>query len=84
MALKKSQTIPKVCQENWLQMNPDEKVRFCNLCQKNVFDFSENNDLNTEEIVCLRHTTQHTENRKDKLINKITNLLSKTNKKRLY
>ncbi len=77
MASKKSQTIPKVCQENWLQMNADEKVRFCNLCQKNVFDFSENNDLNTDEIVCLRHTSQQTESSKGKLINKITNLLIK-------
>lgn len=77
MATKRSQIIPKVCQENWLQMNADEKVRFCNLCQKNVFDFSENNDLNIEEIVCLRYTPKQTENAKGKLINKIKNLLIK-------
>ena len=75
MASKKSQNIPKVCQENWLQLSADEKVRFCNLCQKNVFDFSENNDLNAEEIVCLRHTPQHTEDLNGKLINKIKKLL---------
>lgn len=77
MASKKSQTIPKVCQENWLQMSADEKVRFCNLCQKNVFDFSENNDLNAEEIVCLRHATELKEAKKNTLVDKITKLLIK-------
>jgi hypothetical protein len=77
MATKKSQTIPKVCQENWLQMSPDEKVRFCNLCQKNVFDFSENNNTDSEKIVCLRHATELEEAKKNKLVDKITNLLIK-------
>lgn len=77
MASKKSQTIPKVCQENWLQMSPDEKVRFCNLCQKNVFDFSENNDLNAEEIVCLRHQNESNNVNKNTFVDKIAKLLIK-------
>jgi len=77
MASKKSQTIPKVCQENWLQMSPDEKVRFCNLCQKNVFDFSENKDLNAEEIVCLRHHSESNNVNKNTFVDKITKLLIK-------
>lgn len=77
MASKKSQTIPKVCQENWLQMSPDEKVRFCNLCQKNVFDFSDNSTANPDEIVCLRHATELKETKKNKFVDKITNLLIK-------
>ena len=77
MASKKSQTIPKVCQENWLQMSPDEKVRFCNLCQKNVFDFSENNDLNAEEIVCLRHQSESNNVNKNTFVDKIKNKLTK-------
>jgi hypothetical protein len=37
MSNKSKIGIPKTCQENWLEMNPDEKIRFCNLCQKNIF-----------------------------------------------
>ena len=77
MGQKDNFTIPKVCQENWLQMNPTEKARFCNLCQKNVFDFSENSNENFEEIVCLRHTLEPNKNPKNKLFKAIKNLIIK-------
>lgn len=54
MSRKTKIAIPKACQENWLELNSDEKQRFCNLCQKNVFD--ETNPSN-DEIVCLKYNT---------------------------
>lgn len=54
MKSKTKISIPKSCQENWLELDKDEKQRFCNLCQKNVFD--ETNSSN-DEIVCLKYNT---------------------------
>lgn len=77
MGQKDKFTIPKVCQENWLQMNPTEKARFCNLCQKNVFDFSENSIENFDEIICLRHSKDFQEKPKNKFFSTISNLIKK-------
>jgi hypothetical protein len=33
-----SNGIPKSCAENWLDLNPTEKARFCKLCHQNIFD----------------------------------------------
>lgn len=33
-----SQHMPKSCRENWLELKPEERARFCTLCQQNVFD----------------------------------------------
>ncbi len=37
-------SIPKPCNENWLEMTPMEKARFCGVCQKNIFDFTKATD----------------------------------------
>ncbi len=34
-------SIPKPCHEDWNQMTPEERGRFCSVCQKTVLDFSE-------------------------------------------
>jgi hypothetical protein len=74
----KNNSIPKVCKENWLELTPSEKVKFCQLCQKNVFDYDDNNEAITNEFVCLRHGVEINNSATgSKLVDKITNLLIK-------
>lgn len=72
----KSNLVPKPCQENWLEMNPEEKSRFCTLCQKNVFDYDNDKVTNISEV-CLRYATilQNTTKPKSGIIKKISKLL---------
>lgn len=37
-------SIPTPCDENWDKMTPTEKGRFCQVCNKNVFDFTAYSD----------------------------------------
>ncbi|WP_255571295.1 carboxypeptidase-like regulatory domain-containing protein [Halomarinibacterium sedimenti] len=41
-------SIPEPCHEDWAKMTPTEKGKFCNVCTKEVFDFTETSD---EELV---------------------------------
>ncbi|MGH1384648.1 carboxypeptidase-like regulatory domain-containing protein [Kordia sp.] len=46
--------IPEPCHEDWGNMSPTEKGRFCNACTKEVIDFSAKSD---EEVI--KHFTNH-------------------------
>lgn len=53
--------IPTPCHENWANMRPEEKGRYCGSCQKTVVDFSAMTDtevvhffMNARENVCGR------------------------------
>ena len=43
-------TIEKPCNENWNEMIPDEKGRYCNKCAKSVIDFS---ILSDQEVIAV-------------------------------
>lgn len=53
-------SIPEPCNENWLKMTPVEKGRFCDSCQRKVYDFTIATDreiikaFNEEEKLCGR------------------------------
>ena len=55
MSNKIKPVIPKPCQENWLELNAEEKIRFCTLCQQNVFDATDENKHNGDS--CLRYSS---------------------------
>ncbi|GEP52458.1 hypothetical protein FNO01nite_31300 [Flavobacterium noncentrifugens] len=52
--------IPKPCGENWNQMSPSEKGRFCDSCQKTVYNFTKLSDkaivekIQSESSLCGR------------------------------
>jgi hypothetical protein len=50
MAKKLQLSIPIPCHENWNAMNPVEKGRFCDSCQKQVVDFSNMSDRQVAEF----------------------------------
>lgn len=60
MSGKVNITIPKPCHENWHEMTVAEKGRFCNSCQKTVYDFTLFSDrqlidkINSESNICGR------------------------------
>lgn len=53
-------SIPKPCHENWEEMTPMEKGRFCESCQQQVYDFTNSSDreiiniLKSEKGACGR------------------------------
>ncbi len=67
-----SNVIPKHCKENWLELNSEEKVRFCTLCQKNIFDSVEENTDATSHF-CERYQS----NLKEVTVSKTREIISK-------
>lgn len=43
--------IPEPCHEDWNSMLPDAKGKFCNSCNKSVFDFSNKTDTQIRDIL---------------------------------
>jgi hypothetical protein len=43
--------IPNPCSENWNEMNPEEKGRFCSVCSKCVIDFTEKKASEIQQII---------------------------------
>ena len=50
MSKKLQLSIPTPCHENWDDMNPVEKGRYCGSCQKQVVDFSNMSDRQVAEF----------------------------------
>jgi Secretion system C-terminal sorting domain len=49
-------SIPKPCHQDWNKMTPEERGRFCSVCQKTVLDFSEKTKEEIQEfILAHRH-----------------------------
>ena len=44
-------TIPKPCHENWNEMTPNEKGRFCRSCAKTVVDFTQFSEKQVQEYL---------------------------------
>lgn len=43
-------TVPKPCHQNWENMLPEEKGRFCTSCKTKVYDFTKSSDQEIQEI----------------------------------
>ena len=75
----KNNVVPKHCQENWLELSAEEKIRFCTLCQKNIFE-SDVTNINESEHLCDRyHSNLSTrkQTKTEQVLSKISNYLLK-------
>ena len=50
--------IDQPCPENWSQMLPDEKGKFCNQCHKAVYDFTDKTPAQINEILSAHSKNQ--------------------------
>lgn len=60
--------IQKPCHEKWEHMSPDEKGKFCSVCSKSVYDFTEktnaeviNTIANSDGKICGRFLSSQVE-----------------------
>ncbi|WP_390450740.1 hypothetical protein [Chryseobacterium sp. Alg-005] len=85
----KSFRIPDPCSENWDIMSPQEKGRFCSVCNKCVIDFTNKNpqeirqiiEEKQDESVCGRfynHQLKNEADRSELLKNKLTQYFPKS------
>ena len=51
-------SIPKPCHQDWNQMTPEERGRFCSMCQKTVLDFSQQSKEEILEFINA-HRNEH-------------------------
>jgi hypothetical protein len=75
----KKNVVPKHCQENWLELSAEEKIRFCTLCQKNIFEYEVTN-INESEHLCERYHSNFSTRKQSKteqVLSKISNYLLK-------
>jgi hypothetical protein len=75
----KNNVIPKHCQENWLELSSEEKVMFCTLCQKNVFDYNNENKVDSSHFCERYHSNVQvkTISKSRKFISKATEFILK-------
>ena len=65
--MKYTLKIHEPCHENWAKMTPAEQGKFCDVCQKNVYDFTQSSATEINKFVkknsnfCGRLTTQQLE-----------------------
>ena len=52
MKTRYSISIPKPCHENWSEMSPNDKGRFCQSCSKTVVDFTK---MKTDDVQAFIH-----------------------------
>lgn len=50
--------IPEPCSENWESMSPQEKGRFCSVCNKCVIDFTQKQSQEIQQIIEERKEEQ--------------------------
>ena len=55
MKTRYSISIPRPCHENWSEMSPNEKGRFCQSCSKIVIDFT---NMKTDDIQAFIHNNK--------------------------
>ena len=59
--MKYTLQIPKPCHENWNNMTPTQKGKFCDVCEKEVFDFTKTSNytlakrLDNNKNICGRY-----------------------------
>jgi hypothetical protein len=81
MMATKNNIVPKHCQENWLELSAEEKIRFCTLCQKNFFEVDVNH-IQESNHLCERYQSNfefRKQSKTEKILRRISKYLIKKN-----